>query len=319
MHVKLHVLASFRYLDIEKPFSINGLLFTKDHTVLSKYFTPPLLAKLGTLRANAISRNTVLAHWDVNLMVENEEEAINSLSKTARVMNDGLNGVMNSLWFIKDCCCNLLETVFYYLEKDAVHVISNTELFSMADGQHLSVSFNEAEILQTNSILANLEEVYKSFQEEEYVPSFQDGTTKKHRPYNKRIRLERATDFMQQTRRHHLLPMKIAMYIPILESLFSDSGSDIAHKVAERTASYLGGTREEKLKVFDSVKQAYDIRSKILHGSTLSNKHDKLETQILISRSIDDVARKVLSKAINDFENFKSEQTTDFYRSLLFT
>jgi len=119
--------------------------------------------------------------------------------------------------------------------------------------------------------------------------------------------------------------MKIAMYIPIFESLFSSENTEISHKVAERCSYYLGGSREDKIKNYDTVKKAYDIRSKLLHGDKLTehNKpernHNRFETQIEISIEIDNLTRILLTKVImEDSEKFLAKDMSAFYKELLF-
>jgi hypothetical protein len=45
------------------------------------------------------------------------------------------------------------------------------------------------------------------------------------------------------------------------------------HKVSERTAFYLGGDNETKIKNYELMKEAYDIRSKFVHGQELDKKY----------------------------------------------
>jgi hypothetical protein len=48
------------------------------------------------------------------------------------------------------------------------------------------------------------------------------------------------------------------------------SGTEITFKLAFRVAGMLGRTTPERVQVFDDMKRFYDVRSKIVHGATLT-------------------------------------------------
>ncbi|MCY7421709.1 MAG: hypothetical protein LH478_08210 [Chitinophagaceae bacterium] len=132
--------------------------------------------------------------------------------------------------------------------------------------------------------------------------------------------MERAMDFLPFARVSSFMPMKIAMYIPVLESLFSESDGDISFKVSERCACYLGGTQDEKMAIFKTVRRSYDLRSKLLHGSQVDPSVNNPEDQIKLSIEIDEVVRRILKQAILiDHEKFRKGGDTVFYNELLFT
>ncbi|PFF00485.1 hypothetical protein CN321_01215 [Bacillus thuringiensis] len=106
---------------------------------------------------------------------------------------------------------------------------------------------------------------------------------------------QRALYFLDAARKNDFLPAKIANYISILECLFAVNGNN-THKVAERTAVFIGGNSEERIEIFENVVKTYGVRSLYLHGSEIKGStHDSLPNT---SKIIDDIVRKVLIKII---------------------
>lgn len=90
------------------------------------------------------------------------------------------------------------------------------------------------------------------------------------------------------------------------EYLLGDQGhTDIVHKIATRTAKFLGGSTDVRTAHFKAVKKMYDIRSKAIHGSNI-----KKETAELASiESAADICLKVAklllsNRRSNDWNKF---------------
>lgn len=52
----------------------------------------------------------------------------------------------------------------------------------------------------------------------------------------------------------------------ILETLFNKDNSELVYRISLNTAFFLGSNAEERKRIFNSVKHAYNIRSKTTHG-----------------------------------------------------
>lgn len=91
--------------------------------------------------------------------------------------------------------------------------------------------------------------------------------------------------------------MKIANYTASFECLFTTDNEDVARKVTERVTSYLGDETERALNL-KSVKSAYNVRSSYVHGQPLKNKEKEKDFLTGLSKRIDDLARRVISKVI---------------------
>jgi hypothetical protein len=114
-------------------------------------------------------------------------------------------------------------------------------------------------------------------------------------------RLERALYFSQHARDSTDLGIKITNYCTTFESLFSSDSHELSHKLAERIACFLGSDFEERIKIYQEIKRAYNIRSKVIHGAFGSVTSD-LDT---VSISCDNILRKAIKKILNEPEQFK--------------
>ena len=68
------------------------------------------------------------------------------------------------------------------------------------------------------------------------------------------------------------LPFKIAHYCSALETLFTTESTELAHKVSQRGAFFLGERAYDRWEIFSAIKNAYNIRSNLVHGDTLKIK-----------------------------------------------
>lgn len=110
-----------------------------------------------------------------------------------------------------------------------------------------------------------------------------------------------------------ITPMKILYYCAALESLFSfEKSPEIAYRISERTALCIGENLEDKKYIFDLVKKAYDVRSKVIHGNFFKN--NELEQQRKLSLQIDELLRRV-SKFVerNELDFNNSEACKDYF------
>lgn len=89
-------------------------------------------------------------------------------------------------------------------------------------------------------------------------------------------------------------PMKILFYCAALESLFSyEKSSEIAHRIAERVAWFVGENLKERKEIFKQVKKSYNVRSTVIHGSFF--KEQELINMREISMFLDSVLRDIYS------------------------
>jgi hypothetical protein len=56
------------------------------------------------------------------------------------------------------------------------------------------------------------------------------------------------------------------------ESLFLEGGGELSYRLSIRTAALLGKSADGRSKIFEDMRRAYDIRSKVVHGQRLESK-----------------------------------------------
>jgi len=91
---------------------------------------------------------------------------------------------------------------------------------------------------------------------------------------------------------------RIALWITALESLLSSGSSELTHRLSERAAVCAATERAEHLAVYNSVKDAYRVRSAVVHGDKAPK---KLYEEIpAISVAIEDIVRRSFNYVISD-------------------
>jgi hypothetical protein len=120
--------------------------------------------------------------------------------------------------------------------------------------------------------------------------------------------------FVVGARRSSIFPMKIVNYCTALECLFTIGTQEINHKIAERVAVMLGTSSKDKKELYNVVKKAYSIRSKIVHGQYLKGSDDELAS---ISKELDNILRQLI---VGNHEVFSKDdkEAEDFFQDLIF-
>ena len=133
-------------------------------------------------------------------------------------------------------------------------------------------------------------------------------------------RVGRALMFIKHGREARNLAYKITNYCSALETIFTTDSAELSHKLAERVAFFLQDEKQ-KIDVFNLVKSAYSIRSKLTHGDTLKpTQIDKIPN---ISIQTDELLRIVINKILNDSILLKvidgtNQEIDDYFNGLIF-
>lgn len=97
---------------------------------------------------------------------------------------------------------------------------------------------------------------------------------------------------------------KLIDYWIALEALFNpDLKSELRFTAALRIAAYIGTTADERKSIFKDMKQSYDYRSNIVHGSAVTK--EKISKAIAETRSY---LRRTLLKILESDETFDPSQ-----------
>jgi hypothetical protein len=119
-------------------------------------------------------------------------------------------------------------------------------------------------------------------------------------------RLGRALEFVSSARTAPNLAFKIANYCSALETLFTTDETELAHKLSERVAFFLGERGYRRASVFFTVKGAYGVRSKLVHGSSI--KTGEVEGLPTLSVTCDNYLRAIFNSI---FESSDLRRTFD--------
>ncbi|WP_079529962.1 HEPN domain-containing protein [Halobacillus hunanensis] len=216
----------------------------------------------------------------------------------------------NYLWMEKDNGVSM-DTGFIYIKSDdntPVTVTSNVRspMFSNANCNNEHVKFTDEELTNVREfveILFNNQHIDKNSEETLEILNDKKQTT----------RIERFLYLLQACRNQYDLSSRIAMYCTLFETLLSTSKSELTHKLAERTARLLGEDVEERLDIYNTISDAYKVRSSFVHGDRIDkNKLKKIDVLKNISTQLDEYLRNLILYIFSNEElrNLYSEDNT---------
>ena len=316
-------LRHFRFDGIDKH-CLHYIDFSDDYELLkTNFFDKNFYNQFGLIAEITFNKDWCFAYTILEDELNESNGKIDyyqyALSTHVERYVDIMQSFHSFLWFVKDNCCISSDIFGQGLENGTFVFTSRTTggRYSNSLGEFNDVSFTLAEIETALIILRKFNEIKsKRFKDDgERLPYsfFQDKLLSdtvikaddKPELYNEFNRLERAFRFLNSARATHYLPHKIAMYIPVLECLFSTEAAEATQKVSERVAFYLSDDKEIRRKIFDIIKIGYNIRSRYLHGSVIDKKERGKDFQGLISKELDNLIRCVLVRIImQDSEKF---------------
>jgi len=138
---------------------------------------------------------------------------------------------------------------------------------------------------------------------------------------------DKLSNAIQKSRLHPKLQMAIAYYgkacqedsaadelldlCICLESMLTQQGEGLGHKLGQRAANILGSDGAERSRIFDEIKSFYDVRSKIVHGDHL--KGSRLQRLDQVPR-LQQYARRLILAVIPFNDELDNE--SNFYRLL---
>ena len=113
-------------------------------------------------------------------------------------------------------------------------------------------------------------------------------------------RIVRCFEFLQIARTAYSLPLRMAHYCSALEALFATSTVELSHRLSERIAHMAGRTRDERLAAYALAKDAYAIRSQVVHGAPLSKSFTSKVFDIC--SKTDSMLRTILCRIVGDLQ-----------------
>jgi hypothetical protein len=238
---------------------------------------------IGVLEMNALTGGGLVAYSEdvIQSDISPNEHLIEKLYQ--------LESFLLMLWLLKDNAINT-EMAFAIHRQDG-HLSTSSNLlgnvFSMSSGKKPSTRYSVDEV----------KDAARLYRKSISIPS---------RPFERKTtqlvsgskRISRASYFVQAARSSWDLTIKVANYCSAMEAMFASSQAELAHQLSERVACYLGDSLDARLDVYRQVKEAYGIRSKVVHGSTV--KEGEAPKIIQAANNCDLIMREVLVRVIGD-------------------
>ena len=219
---------------------------------------------------------------------------------------------LNFIWLLKDNSANFDMAFLQYNELRGVRIDKNfiSAVYTNCNGERDTVTLSREELKLARRIFR------EKFSKE---PVELENGTRLQKGIN---RISIVLYLLQAARSNSDIAIKIDEYCTCLEALFSTGSAELSHQLSERIALFLGDSVEERRDIFSKIKEAYGIRSTIVHGDLLSpSKIKKLHT---IVENCDNFLRGIISKFFSDeklIDIFSSlpEQLDGYFLNLILT
>lgn len=313
--MNIHYLTTFRNLKISDEISghielLPGVNITNDPRVRRELLTTEFVTVAGSIEAGHLEQasNIVFGEFEPSQLRGGPPEAF--LIAILLWISD----LFKNAWLLKDHAMEC-DAVFLRAPVGESHGWFTNFLAShptFANGQRridLGMSISE---LQGWS--------RKHDQVEQYLNEAQSASWKfmMDKGYS---RPGRALQFIHAARSASNIAFKLAHYCSALETLFTTESTELAHKLSERVAFFLSQSGNSLHTIFTTVKAAYNIRSKLVHGDTL--KPSQVEQLPALSVICDEYLRTTLNlifdsedlKAVFDADNKSLE---NYFSQLIF-
>lgn len=171
-----------------------------------------------------------------------------------------LQSFLTSTWITRDNSINM-DNGFLFCE-NGIRLTTEQNILST---MFLNMKGRDEEITISRQELSELRSFFRK--------NIESDNTRRITSLSKDIdRTDRALYMINAARKEHDLALKIANYCTVFETLFATSQTELSHQLSERVAFFLSDTPEQRLSTYRTMKRAYSIRSKVVHGDFVSNK-----------------------------------------------
>jgi len=291
----IHFLAILRNIEVPPGPPVEvvpGQYLHNDVGAILATFPSEFAPLVGVVDSNAYASAAacVAARWsDADLLdAVRAETLLNSLLAA-------IQSYLMALWFVRDNCVMCEGGVLVYPKvagrRIGWHGIKHSlgQYYWNATVQHAATSWRASELLSAREFAERSRLVFASGSSPVSAhPSLPKGVN----------RLLRGLYYLENARTCSDVGVRIGAYVSCLEALFSTDSSELAHKLSERVAMFLSEDATERVTLYQDVKRAYNIRSKVVHGDEIDAKQ---YAQLFdVSIRCDDLLRRVFGRVISD-------------------
>ena len=284
---------SFRNLKLTEPISghlelLPGVNISNDPVVSKKWLTPELGHAVGAIEMAHLesASNLVFGEFDGDQFQDVPPEVV-LLTVLAWI-----EGLFESAWLIKDHAM-ACEAAFLRVEL-AFGTSWSSNFLAMRP------SFSDGYTIKEKDVEMSAEGLKEWSKVDDLVWGHlhQKGSSALRFMMEKGYaRSGRAMQFVAAARRAQNIAFRIANYCSALETLFTTESTELAHKLSERVAFFLGDRGQNRRTVFTTIKSAYGVRSKLVHGDTLNS--NQIEGLSALSTRCDTYLRTILREVFS--------------------
>jgi len=261
------------------------LHITNDRLFIESLLTPAFYKIAGDLESSYLKTTGAVVYCIEETQTFPNDDAANSFLVKHLIE---VRSFLQMLWLVKDNSVNVdlgyLEHPYKSTRATKTNVTRNSiaHVFSTSRGEVLTTEFSREELRRARHLFREFSGGTKLGSQ----IAIDEGLS----------RFERAFYFMQAARASSDLGVKIANYCVCFETLFSTDVQELSHKLGERIACFLEKDLTNRISVFQKIKKAYAVRSKVIHGSKGSL---KAAPQIKeASVSCDNIVRRIFLQII---------------------
>jgi len=283
----VHYVTCFRNLRISEP--IRGYLqllpnvnIANDPSIKAQFLTPAFARAAGVIEAEhlRVESNIVCGEFETSDMEGMPPDSF------LLVILLWIDLLLRNAWLVKD----------HGMECDAAFLRVDTPLGTSWTRNFLAMRPSFADGRVGSALEMSISELNGWAQKSDLVESYlhdTDSSSLRFMLEKGYTRSGRAMQYVDAARRTASLPFKIAHYCSAFETLFTTDAAELAHKLSERVAFFLGERGHDRLAVYGTIKNAYAIRSKLVHGDTLKAK--QIEELSSLSVQCDNYLRVILN------------------------
>ena len=287
-------ISAFRYLSITSPLKdhftlLPGVNISNMNSKKQELIDDQIIRMIGIIELNHLMSSPNIVFYDFS----KKDLRGNEVEKFLLILLIWIKSLFKSAWVLfdhnMDCESAFL---FHFIDGQLVKCTSN---FLAQRSTRADCSINEISI-EIDS-LREWERIHHKINTYFHTKESSDLRFFMEKGY---CRSGRALQFIESARNSRNIGFKIAHYISAFEALFSTSPTELAHKLSERVAYLLGAYGYSKIEVFQNMKAAYEMRSKLVHGDSISDK--KIDGMSRLSICCDNYLRKIMQLLFSEID-----------------
>jgi hypothetical protein len=295
---------------------IGSVLVTNDIQMKEELISPAFKHSFGSLEAGSLLEPGIVVAYRIQDDVD-PLDADSSLHEVELRLSQ-LQALSFSIWLTRDCAVST--EIAFWLAPFRRHGASAEGLRSTRNFMAIKETDSRGErpLLELNrEELRHVRTLFSQIVPDEgdlLSPELARSTAS---------RWARATYFIQAARSIGDPILKVANYVTALEALFASDHAELAHRLSERVAVFLSDEYLERTSIYSTIKRAYSIRSKGVHGAPVRQKDNEQarESCVALDRFLRAAMNKILSNPASSsvfISEIKPEDFDNYFLGLLF-